>query len=722
MLTPLLLTAFAAQDPSWILTDETWTFPRLGLTVHEQRWAEGGTVRRLTTLADGTVVDLEALRRREFELEETERGKLSPELLERVATAAPGEALHVVFWLARPDEPDFRAVLAQEEAAGRSGEDARRAARDVAAAWHGPRNQEFADWLTGRSVEVTQVTGPWPVVYARVPVGLVRELAADPRVDQAYFCFPSWMPELDNAQGTMRTPLVWESGLTAAGSPVKTMVNDPGHVSQSNPNLPPVIRIYGSGGTASHATACAGNIAFDHPTYKGAAHGLPQLYSADGTGDSQAPPAWNAAISTGVSFGNCSWWNGSKGSIVYLDRFFDYTLRNYAMMMFKSSGNQGTSSSPYSTTPGNGYNMTNSGAYSDGNNSNWNNDAMASYSSYWDPVEGHEKPELANAGDDVNTAGTTSVYTGFNGTSSASPLTCGVATLMATRDPALMTRPEAVKAVLMASAWHNIEGDDVLSEKDGAGGVHALAADNVVKRGNYVHGSLTAASFNNPNNAHDVPFLTGKGAETRVCALWFSNANSSYSTDVLDMDVDLLVLDPAGNVVASSANAKNPFEILKFTPTTTGWHTARLVRQRFNGSSESFSVAWSTRFDTAEARVGLTGAPRIGSPVSLDFEARYQPNGWYQARLSRATLPQFTTLGYGHILPVAQDGVYAWSATQPGFSGSLNAAGQASAAVTIPNNAALVGSTFFAAFYVKASSSSSGIETVSEAFPITVLP
>jgi len=724
MLLSFLLAALPAQDPAQLLADETWNFPRLGLSVHEMRWLDpaSGTIRRSALLPDGTPVDLDALRRQEFELDEQARGKISHELAEKMADAAPGSLLHVVFWLERPDAPDTRSILMDAEAAGMIGEDARRAARDVAEDYHRPRNQAFADWVEAQGHEVTQVCGPWPVVYAQVPVEQIRDLAADERVDEAYFSFPTWMPELDNAQGTMRTPIVWDSGLTAAGSPVKTMVNDPGHVTQSNPNLPPVIRIYGGGGSASHASACAGNIAFNHPTYKGAAHGLPQIYSADGTGDSQAPASWNAAISHGVSFGNCSWWNGSKGAIIYLDRFFDYTLRNYAMMMFKSTGNQGSSSTPYTTTPGNGYNSTNSGSYNDGNNSNWSGDAMAYYSSYWDPVEGHEKPELANAGDDVDTAGTSGIYYGFGGTSSASPLTCGVATLMATRDNSLMTQPETVKAVLMASAWHNIEGDDVLSEKDGAGGVHALAADNVVKRGNFVNGTLTAADFNNPNNAYDVTFLAGKGSETRVCALWFSNANSSYSTDVLDMDVDLVILDPNGNSVASSANTKNGFEILKFTPNVSGRFTARLVKQRFNGSSEPFCVTWSAKYDSAEAVCGITGSPNVGANVSLDFEARYQPSAWYQARLSKGTIPNFTTLGGGWILPVAQDSVYAWSASQPGFSGNLNASGQASAAVSIPNNASMVGQTYYLAMYVKASSGTSVITMGSEAFPITILP
>jgi len=100
---------------------------------------------------------------------------------------------------------------------------------------------------------------------------------------------------------------------------------------------------------------------------------------------------------------------------------------------------------------------------------------MASYSSWWNPVEGHEKPEVVAPGDDVETTSTSApwIVSDFNGTSSASPLTMGVATLLVDREPSLMVQPHAIKATIMVSAWHNLEGDAVLSDKDGAGGIHA---------------------------------------------------------------------------------------------------------------------------------------------------------------------------------------------------------------------------------------------------------
>ncbi|HJM39485.1 MAG TPA: S8 family serine peptidase [Planctomycetota bacterium] len=722
----ILLLSFALpqQDPQTLLSDATWQLPHLGTQVREIRWWDeaAGTILSRATLPDGTEVDAYLLRQKNHQVGRQLNGKLSPELAEIVAETNPNDFLHVVFWLETRDAPDWRAVLDQAMANGMDGESARIFARDEAASFFAPRIQHFTDWCSNQGFEVTQALSAWPVVYAKLPAKHVRAAAGHDLVDEAYFCFPDAFPELDNAQGTMRTPIVWDSGMTAAGSPVKTMINDVDQVTTSNPYLPNIIKIYGGSGVGSHASAVAGNIAMNHSARKGAAYGIPNLYTADGYGDSGAPSSWNAAISNGVSFGNCSWWNGSKGKIVYLDRFFDYTIRNYSVMMFKSTGNQGPGSGAYTTTPGNGYNSTNSGCYSDNNNTSWSGDAMASYSSYLDPAEGHEKPELASPGDDVDTTGTSTYYSGFNGTSSASPLTCGVATLMATRDNALMTKPEVVKSVLMASAWHNIEGNDVLSEKDGAGGVHALAADSVLARGNYHSATLTSADFQNSFNSYDITIPAAAGQEVRVCGLWFSKANSSYSTDVLDMDLDLYILDPMGNSIAQSANAYNAFEILKFTASVSGYHTARLVKKRFNGTTEPFCLSWSDRLDSGEAEVRILGTPKVGSSFTLELDTRYSPSQWFELRVSGSTFPRSVDIGSGYVLPLANDGAFAWSTNQSNFSGSLDSAGQANITTSIPNNPNLANRSFWVAMFVKPSATSSTVNTVSHTASLTILP
>ncbi|MDP6850289.1 MAG: hypothetical protein QF524_05025, partial [Planctomycetota bacterium] len=270
--------------------------------------------------------------------------------------------------------------------------------------------------------------------------------------------------------------------------------------------------------------------------------------------------------------------------------------------------------------------------------------------------------------------------------------------------------------------WHIIEGDAVLSEKDGAGGVHALAADSVLARGNYHSVTLTPSDFQNTYNSYDILIPAPAGMEVRVCGLWFSKANSSYSTDVLDMDLDLFILDPSGNSIAQSANAYNAFEILSFTAPTTGYYTARLVKKRFNGTTEPFCLSWSDRLDSGEAKVNISGTPKVGSSFTLDLESPYTPSSWFEFRVAGRSIPASVNLGQGYVLPLANDFAYAWSENQPNFSGNLDSSGQASITASIPNDPNLGNRTFWVGMFVRPSSTSSSIDTVSPATSLLILP
>jgi hypothetical protein len=489
---------------------------------------------------------------------------------------------------------------------------------------------------------------------------------------------------------------VHDQGVFADGT-VKVMVNDSSPVFKGNVYLPPVIELNPSPYSSTHATGVAGNIANLHPQYYAASFTLPAIYSAWGIGDSSAPVNWSAAISNGIDFGNCSWWNFLKGKIEFLDRFFDYTVRNYSMMMFKSTGNQGLTGTPFVTTPGNGYNMISTGNYSDGNNTDWGDDHMAVKSSYWDPQEGHEKPELASPGECVVTTdtGTTKLNSCFGGTSSASPLTCGVATLVASFDNTLLGEMTTVKALMMVSAWHNIEGAALLSEKDGAGGVHAEAAFALVRDKQWWHGSVTSADFTGGiGGTKEIPIDLVAGDETRVIALWFSNANAAYSQDALDMDLDMSVLDPSGAVVASSVSALNPFELASFLPKVSGQYRVVLTNQRFDGTSEPLTVAWSTRNDTGTAQIAVdpAGMPfAVGQTPTFDFAERYLGAGADYAALAALSGASALPLGGGFALPVGYDAVSSLVLGTPGWIGSLDGSGEASAPLAIPASAGLAG-------------------------------
>ncbi|MBM4062635.1 MAG: hypothetical protein FJ265_16290, partial [Planctomycetes bacterium] len=509
MLTTLLLAAVLPQEPR-ILADDTRELPALGRTVRDRRLLDPatGTVRRITTdAATGEVVDGDALRRADHDLARR-HSRLSIDLRRELAHAGADDFVTVVFWLDRPvGLPDLRTVLEAARAAGMDAEDARRHALAVAAEATRPAVLAFAARLRAAGHEVVQTDDHAPILFAKLRARDVGPVAGPPGVDLAYFAFPTWMPEEgallppnEWASPSARTDAVHRRGVTGAG--VKVLVNDVGAVTRTNPYLPPIVVSPSTVSVQSHATAVAGMIASFHPQQTGAAPGLQQLYDYGGSGDTAAPLAWTWGMQQGISFGNCSWWNGNRGSIAFLDRYFDYIIRNFAVQLFKSCGNQGNGQG--CTTPGNGFNCVASGNANDNNTHDWGDDVLSTSSSTGNPQpQNHEKPEVCAHGTTVTSTNTSGgVSAQGSGTSYASPVSCGTAALLAAADPVLSAAPEAVKALLMAGAWNDIVGGQPLSDYDGAGAIDAAASHSAVAAGQYVRQTLTAASFPNGTWTH----------------------------------------------------------------------------------------------------------------------------------------------------------------------------------------------------------------------------
>ncbi len=686
--------------------------PELGTwALDHRRVLTGGQVQRWAVDANGVQQSaewLEQQRRTDFAALEQREQRLAPTLREHLATLGGADPVEVAFWLRDGFSASTPARRIEERTRGLDAanvpEVVRTVRRELLAASreaHAEAQATFEQHLLNAGGRVVTRGGAWPVVIAEVPSQRVAELAGFPEVDRAYRSMPVWEHEGDNAQATLRTQTVLDQGVSANGSVVRFLVNDTSEVVANNPYLPPVNYLLGTGSNSYHATAVAGNVANNHPLYAAASAGLPEIWSAGQTGDSNAPIVWEAAILNGIDFGNCSWWNFLKGDIEFLDRFFDYTIRNFGVMMFKSNGNQGNSSTPYGTTPGQGYNMLSSGNYSDGDNLYWEDDQMASSSSYWNPVTGHEKPEVSSPGSGVTTTGVGSdLYFGFGGTSSASPLTAGVATLLASAEPALLGQMTTVKALLMASAWHNVEGDALISDKDGAGGVHAAAAWSTLRDGQYDFRNATEGDF--PNDVLEIQMELVAGDATRVTALWFSNPDSAYSTDVLEMDLDMAVLDPSGAVVAASLSAVNPFEHASFVPATSGTYRIALSKQRFDGTAEPLSVVWSSRSDAATAVLALSpgNTVALGSSIGFSVSEPFEGAGsGYAIALSGGNAPAFPLPG-GFTLPSGFDATTSLVLTFPGATGVLDGAGSGGFTAQVPSNPAYLGLTFRASVVV----------------------
>jgi hypothetical protein len=157
------------------------------------------------------------------------------------------------------------------------------------------------------------------------------------------------------------------------------------------------------------------------------------------------------------------------------------------------------------------------------------------------------------------------------------------------RQPALTSWPEAVKAIIMASAVHNIEGSSRLSEKDGAGGIDLEKAFGIANNNQYQTNTVTYSSF--PLNYY---VNAQAGQKVRAVISWNAQPDDNHApvSDPLNSDLDLVVFGPTDNLVTISNSYDNNYEIVEFTAPTTGQYRLQNTRIRFDGTSDRVGFAY----------------------------------------------------------------------------------------------------------------------------------
>lgn len=560
-------------------------------------------------------------------------GKLDPPLYERLQAMRDEETIAVAIWAVEASGEDSTRA-AQEEVAQLYPE-AAKALQEQGVAWavedpdlrleikaryaeiltarSGQQVQPIVGWLQERGYAVQELPGA-PIVTATLAKKDILTLADLPNVASIQFAGGAAEPSSDISVPSSRIPTVWSRGFTGAG--VRLGVIEGGKINGTARGCLNVIATRDNGQPDSlHKSRVAAIAACNNTALPGVASGVQMLDASYPTSASMTEAAFGLQWAVVQNLADVTNHSESWESVTapqYLDRYYDHLVRAYDFTALVAAGNTTASNGINVATPGKGWNVIGVGNVDDRNSAVWSgtgsgqDDIINSTSSWVNPSTGIEKPELAAPGTNINTV----ITPEGSGTSYAAPQVAGVAALLMQRASALKNFPSAVKAILMASAVHNVEGTRQLSDKDGAGAIDAALADSIAQ----VQGGTSACSIScwwniaiQDNNAGQpetyLPvggslyryFTATRGERIRVVISWMSAATSDGAQDDLRTNLDLKIKRPDNSVIASSVSSVNSYEIVEFVADATGQYAIWVERfaTAWPENTNKLGIAWS---------------------------------------------------------------------------------------------------------------------------------
>lgn len=545
--------------------------------------------------------------------------KLDRALVDRLATLTSSERVRIAIWCATVD----RSGIEQVQARVREGELER---ADLVAAVServAQANAPVVAVLAARGVQPRYVSTCAPLVYAEVDRAAIDALARMPEVSRLYVEGRD-EPCIEHASKTDRADVVWARGITGSGTTDVAIVEVPFAGSNASRMDRPHDWLAGAndatttfqpGNPASdHATAVAGRVAAvrqsgtpDH--WRGVAPDLPAMLSANASSGNWADvnAAWDWAIQNNADILNYSAAdpNDFSGTPSVVARYIDYIVRTHLVTVTTTCGNEGANPAHVVQNPGLSYNSITVGAYEDNDDNEWidfPDDSMLDMSSWRNPPgTDRELPEVVAVGGTIESTLTGNTVGDIgSGTSFAAPGVAGIAALLIQRQGALLVEPQALKAIVMAGACHNIEGDTRLSDKDGAGAVVACEADEIARDGRYSYRTMVSSDFAGgiPGGTWNYNSMNlARELTARVVTCWLTPVEDApdynYPANA-PVNLDMRVYDPGGALVASSLSSDNNYEIVEFKPTTTGVHRVEIMAMSWvTGQVVPWGIAWT---------------------------------------------------------------------------------------------------------------------------------
>ena len=632
-----------------IINEATREFPRIGRTIYKAKILDLDTRKVKVVAVDehtGEIVDEKALIQQEREEKRKIFGKLEPRLKRIIDSKSPMELIPVLIWLKEPesmrmDNPqNLRNTFRHQD---------RKTRLQSIRNEYLENSKELNDSLFQQGYD-SYACQYAPGIIAELPAYFINHIQA---IDDVLMIYYLSEPHnyLKNTVLTIRADKVWEKGYKGSG--VKVAVLESGAVanngyftSVSYYHVPIPYFFPVSDHTTVVASIIASNAGENNDNeYKGVAHEVPEILSAN-MGDKRLYEyALSWAINSGAHIINCSMGFHSD-SFDAGAKVFDKYAYNTGVLLVAAAGNYDDTHQTYFVdSPAIAYNVLAVGAFSDSNDGNWVNDTeMLEKSCYlnpsYPPGNDREKPELAAVGDvlAMGMSGTI-VSTGEGGTSAAAPQVSGLAALLINRNSQLAFEDEALRAIVMASAVHNIDGPTVMKfndgydDKDGAGSIDCKTADDILLNNTYLYDDYT-----NDDLPIQVDYYFEAPSRVRAAIAWSSFSDGM--TDELQADFDLRVINPSGQEAAISASFDNNYEIVDFNVDTSGYYRIEITGKRFDSTHETIAAAWvslempvpelnssSGAFNIPEGERGTVG-------LTLQNKGCYTPQGYLSISVS----------------------------------------------------------------------------------------
>ena len=548
-------------------------------------------------------------------------GKLEPALYDRLQKLTDEEEVLVAIWLAhsaaeRTGDEIYAAVIARYPAAGK-------ALAESGVLWDVDDPQlsvaiqvEFERLITENTVLRSEALSAWlqadgfspetisgmPVVQVKLPKRLILAVAQREDVARIDAADGVVEPASDIGVQTDRAPVVWNRGYTGTG--VRVAILEHGNINGNAANCITIAatRTGTTPLTFGHKNRVAAVAACNNSVLRGMASGASIVDAGHNNSISDIIEALKWATdpnsSTRAYVVNESESIESDGNLHHLDHAYDYWVRIRNFTAVIAAGNNTTNV----RTPAVAYNVIAVGNVDDKNTTAWADDAMNSTSARDNPTTGVQKPEVAAPGTAINT-----VDGEDTGTSYAAPQVAGLSAILIQRNSNLSFKPTAIKAIIMASALHNVEGNSVSSAVDGAGSIDVAMADWIAQTSGTTAACAQPCWWQIPvNNSTPAAgsyvertFSATRGERIRVAIAWFSDADppTETSADTLRRNFDLLVLNPDGSTADLAVSTVNNFEVVEFRASQTGIFKIRATRNSSgDGGNEPFEnivgMAW----------------------------------------------------------------------------------------------------------------------------------